>query len=112
MDVVVVGCKDLVPDSTRVLAEQKVAKLGRRTQVLERAEVRLLEDPRAPQAERRVCEVTVIGHGHTLRTRCRAHELAAAVDLAVDKLGHQVERLKGKLVGRSQPRRVRAVVRG
>jgi ribosome-associated translation inhibitor RaiA len=31
------------------------------------------------------------------------------VDKVVDKLEHQVERLKGKLVGRSHPRRPRAL---
>jgi ribosome-associated translation inhibitor RaiA len=31
------------------------------------------------------------------------------VDLVIDKLEHQVERLKGKLVGRSHPRKSRVL---
>ena len=44
------------------------------------------------------------GHGHDLRARAAAADAPEAVDLVVEKLEHQVERLKGKLVGRSHPR--------
>ena len=111
MDVVVVGCKAVVPEETRVMAEAKVARLGRRSPVLERAEVRLTEDRCAPPPGRRVCEVTITGHGHVVRARAGSQELPAAIALAVDKLEHQVERLKGKLVGRSHPRHGREVAR-
>ncbi len=105
MDVAVLGRKETVPEEVRALALTKVAKLGRLNPVLERAEVRLTED-REAGAGRRVCEVTITGHGHTLRARAAAQDLMVAVDMVVDKLEHQVERLKGKLVGRSHPRRV------
>ena len=104
MDVDVLGRKDTVPDDVRALAVVKVAKIGRLNPVLERAEVRLTEDRDAPSAGRRVCEVTLTGHGHTLRARATAHDMVVAVDRVVDKLEHQVERLKGKLVDRSHPR--------
>ncbi len=107
MDVDVVGRKDEVPDEVRARAKAKVEKLGRLAPVLERAEVRLAEDRDAPVASRKVCEVTMTGHGHTLRARAVAHDLAEAVDKVVDKLEHQVERLKGKLLARSHPRRGR-----
>ena len=106
MEVVVLGRNDTVPAEVRAQAEAKVARLGK-LPVLEHAEVRLSEEPEAPLATRRVCEVTLTGHGHVLRARAAAHELPAAVDQAVHKLEHQVERLKGKLVERSQPRRPR-----
>jgi len=106
VEVVVVGRNDTVPDAVRAQAQAKVAKLGR-LPVLEHAEVRLSEDREAPQATRRVCEVTITGHGHVLRATAAAHDLSLAVDQAVHKLEHQVERLKGRLVGRSQPRRPR-----
>ena len=98
-----------MPDDIRVLAQVKVAKLGRLTPVLERAEVRLSEDRDAPGSGRKVCEVTITGHGHTLRAKAGAHDVAVAVDKVVNKLEHQVERLKGKLVGRSHPRRARTL---
>ncbi len=105
MDVAVSGRKQTAPEEVRALARSKVAKLGRLTPVLERAEVRLSEDPTAPGSGRKVCEVTITGHGHTLRARAAATDVPVAVDKVVDKLEHQVERLKGKLVGRSHPRR-------
>ncbi|MGH9017066.1 MAG: HPF/RaiA family ribosome-associated protein [Acidimicrobiales bacterium] len=44
-----------------------------------------------------------------MRARAAAHDVPVAVDLVVDKLEHQVERLKGKLMGRSHPRHARQV---
>jgi ribosomal subunit interface protein len=105
VDVAVVGCKGSVSEELRTLAQAKVAKLGRLAPVLERAEVRLTEDQEAPATSRAVCEVTMTGHGHTLRASATGPETAVAVDLVVGKLGHQIERLKGKLVGRTHSRR-------
>jgi putative sigma-54 modulation protein len=107
LDVDIVGRKDEVPDEVRARAKAKVEKLGRLAPVLERAEVRLAEDRDAPVAARKLCEVTLTGHGHTVRARAVAHDLAEAVDRVIDKLEHQVERLKGKLIARSHPRRSR-----
>ncbi len=105
MEVEISGRKSTVPDELRAQARAKVAKLGRLAPVLEYADVRLVEDRDAPAARRHVCEVTMEGHGHVVRARARAAELQVAVDLAVAKLEHQVERLKGKLLARSHPRR-------
>jgi putative sigma-54 modulation protein len=107
VDVDVFARRALVPDEVRARARAKVEKLGRLAPVLERAEVRLSEDRDAPVASRLRCEVTMTGHGHTLRAHAVAQDLAEAVDRVVDKLEHQVERLKGKLVARSHPRRSR-----
>ncbi len=103
MDVAVLGRKQTAPDEVRALAQAKVAKLGRLTPVLERAEVRLSEDHDAPGSRRKVCEVTITGHGHTLRAKAAAPDVPVAVDKVVDKLEHQVERLKGKLLGAIAP---------
>jgi putative sigma-54 modulation protein len=109
VDVDIFGSKDRIPEPVRSLAAAKVAKLGRRAPVLEHAEVRLTEDADAPVSRRHVCEVTMAGHGHVVRARARAAEVPAAVDLVVEKLEHQVERLKGKLLARSHPRRSRVL---
>ena len=108
MDVFVLGRKQSVPDDVRSLAQAKVARLARLAPVLERAEVRLTEGRDNAGVARQVCEVTMTGHGHTVRARAAAHDAPVAVDLVVDKLEHQVERLKGKLVGRSHPRHTKA----
>ena len=44
------------------------------------------------------------GHGHTIRAKAAGQVPLAAVDLVVEKLEHQIERTKGRIVGRSQPR--------
>jgi ribosomal subunit interface protein len=111
MDVAVHIRKDQVPEEVRELAEAKVHRVVRRAPVLERADVKLEEDPRAPSATHRICEVTVTGHGHTLRARAQAHDFLVAVDITMKKLEHQVERLKGKVLSRTHPRRARVVAR-
>jgi ribosomal subunit interface protein len=111
VDVDVFGRRSAVPEQVRARARSKVAKLGKLAPVLEYAEVRLAEDRDAPVAARHVCEVTMEGHGHVVRARARAAELQVAVDLVVDKLEHQVERLKGKLVGRSHPRKSKVIAK-
>ena len=111
MDVDVLGRKETVPEVLRRQARAKVAKLGRLTPVLEYAEVRLSQDGDAPPTARNLCEVTIEGHGHVLRARARAAEMQVALDLVLNKLERQAERLKGKLVGRSHPRRSRVLSR-
>ena len=107
MDIAVLGRKAEVPDGVREHARTKVAKLGKIAPVLERAEVRLSEDHDAPGGLNKVCEVTMSGHGHTVRAKAGASDLDVAVDMVTAKLEHQVERLKGKLIGRSHPRRTK-----
>ncbi|HUC37264.1 MAG TPA: ribosome-associated translation inhibitor RaiA [Acidimicrobiales bacterium] len=111
MEVAVHGRRSVVPDDVRELVRAKVAKVARRAPVLERADVKLGEDPSAPSSANRSCELTVTGHGHVLRAHAEAHDLLVAADIAVEKLEHQVERLKGKLIARSHPRRTRTVAR-
>jgi ribosomal subunit interface protein len=109
VDVFVLGRKQTVPDEVRSIAEAKLARLARLAPVLERAEVQLTSDRDGSGVPRQVCQVTMTGHGYTVRAKAAAAEAPVAVDLVVDKLEHQVERLKGKLVGRSHPRHTRTV---
>ncbi len=104
MDVAVHSRKSEVPDEVRDLTQAKVTRVFRRATVIERAEVKLGEDPHAPASSNRVCEVKATGHGHTLRARAAADDFLVAVDIVSRKLERQVERLKGKLIARSHPR--------
>jgi len=45
------------------------------------------------------------GHGHIVRAKASAPDSSAAMDRVVDKLEHQMAKLKGRLVGRSHSRR-------
>jgi len=103
--------KSEVPDELRELVRAKVARVVKRAPVLEKADVKLGQDPDAPVSSNRVCEIKVTGHGHTLRARAGAHDLLVAADMAVEKVEHQVERLKGKLMARTHPRRTKVEAR-
>ena len=94
-----------VTDELRATVEEKVARLGRFLEGMDRAEVRFSEERNPRISEREVCEVTMHGHGHIVRARAAATDPLGAVDRVIDKLEHRMEKLKGKLVGRSHPRR-------
>lgn len=73
---------------------RKISRLGRYLSALDRAEVHFSEEQNPRIAEREVCEVTMEGHGHHLRCKAVAADGFAAVDVAVQKLEHQIQRLK------------------
>jgi putative sigma-54 modulation protein len=98
-----------VPPSLRATVEEKVGRVSRFYEGMERAEVRFLEESNPRIADREVCEVTMRGHGHVVRARAAATDPFTAVDRVVDKLEHQMTKLKGKLLGRSHPRRAASV---
>ena len=97
-----------VSPTLRAAVEEKVGRIDRFFGGMERAEVRFLEEHNPRIAARETCEVTVHGHGHIVRARASATDAFAAVDRVVDKLEHQMTKLKGKLVSRSHPRRTPA----
>jgi putative sigma-54 modulation protein len=98
------GKVDVSP-TLRATVEEKVGRVGRFFEGMERAEVRFLEEQNPRISDREVCEVTMHGHGYVVRARATAPDTFAAVDRVVDKLEHQMTKLKGKLVSRSHPRR-------
>lgn len=105
LDISIRGRNVDVSEALRQTVEEKVTRLSRFLDGMERAEVRFHEERNPRIAEREVCEVTVHGHGHIVRARAAATDVFAAVDRVVDKLEHRMEKLKGKLIGRSHPRR-------
>ena len=98
------GKVDVSP-TLRATVEEKVGRVGRFFDGMDRAEVRFLEEHNPRISAKEVCEVTMHGHGHVVRARAAATDPFAAVDQVVDKLEHQMTKLKGKLLGRSHPRR-------
>ena len=89
----------------RAHALEKVTRLARFLGWIEAAEIRFSEERNPRIAQREVCEVTMSGHGRVVRARASAADSAAALDRVIDKLEHRMEKLKGKLIGRSHPRR-------
>ncbi|HEX5268137.1 MAG TPA: ribosome-associated translation inhibitor RaiA [Acidimicrobiales bacterium] len=94
-----------VPADVKLAAESKLVKLERFLEGMERALVRFSEEQNPRIHDREVCEVTMEGHGHVVRARASGPDMLTAVDRVVDKLELRLVRLKGRLVGRSHPRR-------
>jgi len=105
VDVVIAQGRNMVSDSVRMLTEEKVGRLAHRCPGLERAEVQFSEEHNPRISDRECCEVTIVGHGRIVRARASAPAPLGAVDLVVEKLEHQLEKVKGRMVARSAPRR-------
>jgi putative sigma-54 modulation protein len=105
VNVVIANGRRIVPDEVRMLVEEKVGRLLRHCPGLERAEVHFSEEhnPRIP--DRECCEVIMSGHGRVIRAHAAAPGPLVAVDLVVEKLEHQLEKTKGRIVGRSHAQR-------
>jgi len=104
MNVDVLGSHKSVPDAVKERTVAKVGRLGKIAPLLEEAEVRLKKDSEGSAATSWACQAVLRGHGHEIRGHAEASDALAAVDAVVEKLEHQVERLKGKLIDRSHPR--------
>jgi len=90
-----------VSDLLRESTVEKIGRLGRFLEGMDRAEVHFSEEHTRRVTDKEVCEVTLVGHGHHVRCKVTAPDGFAAVDLAVEKLEHQLHKLKTKLVQRN-----------
>ncbi len=97
MDVSVSGRNVQVSDQVRAAAEDKIGKLDRFLRGLDRAEVHFFEEKNPRIEERDICEVTLEGHGHHVRCKVSGVDELQALDRAVDKLEHQLHKLKTKM---------------
>ncbi len=89
-----------ISPSLRGTATEKVGRLGRFVDGMERADV-LFSEERNPRIElREVCEVTMYGHGRLVRARVDAADHFAAIDGAVAKLEVQLHKLKSRLIAK------------
>jgi len=104
VDVVVRGKNRPVPAHLKTLAQEKVARIARFTHDAGRVEVDFseLKNPRAP--ERQLCEITVHLKKHFVKAHASSSEPEAALDLALDKVEHQVSRIKERRVARNHAR--------
>ncbi|TAN25402.1 MAG: ribosome-associated translation inhibitor RaiA [Actinomycetota bacterium] len=83
--------------------EERLSHLAKFLGGIEKAEICLYEEKNPRIAEREVCEVAMYGHGHVVRAKGAGFEIMEAFDRVVEKLEHRLEKLKGKLLGRTQP---------
>jgi putative sigma-54 modulation protein len=92
-----------ISESLRATTVEKIGRLARFLDGMERAEVHFSEERNPRIADKEICEVTLEGHGHHVRAKVHAPDGFVAVDRAVEKLEHQLHRLKTKLVRRHHP---------
>ncbi len=104
MDVSVSSRNIELTDALRDMTTEKIGRLSRFLDGIDRAEVHFFEERNPRIADKDVCEVTMDGHGHHVRAKVTAADPFAAVDAAVNKLEQQLHKLKTKLVSRSHPR--------
>src|SRR4030088_456484 len=107
MDIVVRGKNCDVTGQVKRLTEEKLRKLTRLPADISRVEVDYSEIRNPRVAQRQLCEVTVHLKRHFVKAHASSTENVAALDLVIDKVEHQVGRLKDKRVTRSHPRRRR-----
>ena len=93
-----------VSPALRAAAEEKIGRLSRLLGGMDRAMVHFSEEHNPRIAAKEVCEVTLEGRGHHLRCKAAARDGFAAIDLAVEKLEHQLHKAKSKLVPRKARR--------
>jgi putative sigma-54 modulation protein len=94
---------DISP-ALRAAAEEKIGRLSRFLGGMDRAEVHFSEEHNPRISAKEVCEVSLEGGGHHVRCKAAAADGFAAIDLAVEKLEHQLYKLKSKLVPRKARR--------
>jgi ribosome hibernation promoting factor len=105
MDIVVRGKNVEVSPRLRKLAREKIRKLSRFTHDAGRVEVDFSELRNRRVADNQVCDVIVHLKRNFVKAHAAASEPAAALDLVVDKVEHQVARIKEKRVARTHAAR-------
>jgi putative sigma-54 modulation protein len=92
-------------EALKSTVEEKVTRLARFLDDVERAEVNFSEERNPRIAAKEVCEVTMHGRVSTVRAHAAAADALGAIDLVIDKLEHRMEKVKGKREVRSHGRR-------
>lgn len=100
MDVIVSSPGLELSPAVKAMAVEKVGKLGRYLDGMDRAEVHFSEEHNQRIADKEICEITMLGHGRHVRARVHAADQFTAIDKACDKLVNQLQRLKTRLVDR------------
>jgi putative sigma-54 modulation protein len=113
MDIVVRGKNVEVSPRLRKLAREKIRRISRFTHDAGRVEVDFSELRNRRVSDNQVCDVIVHLKRNFVKAHAAASEPAAALDLVLDKVEHQVSRIKEKRVSRTHaPRRSRTAPGG
>jgi putative sigma-54 modulation protein len=105
VEVIVRGRNVEVTERLRTAAEEKISRLSRHHEGWEQAEVHFSEERNPRISAKEVCEATLRGHGRIIRAKAASTDSMGSLDRVVDKLEHQIEKLKSRLMSRTHPRR-------
>ncbi len=83
-------------------ARLKIGRLPRFAEGMELARVHFAEEKNPRIADKELCEVVMEGHGHQVRCKVSAPDRFTALDQAVEKLEHQLTKLKSKFGARGR----------
>lgn len=97
MEITVSARHTEVSPTLRAAVEEKIGRLSRFLEGMDRAEVHFTQQRNRRISDREQCEVTLEGHGHHVRCKVAAPDGFAAIDAAVAKLEHQLHKLKTKV---------------
>ncbi len=104
MEVTIRGRNVEVTDRLRTAAEEKVGRLSRHHEGWEQAEVHFIEERNPRISAKEVCEATLRGHGRIIRAKAASADSLTSLDKVVDKLEHQIDKLKSRLISRTHPK--------
>jgi putative sigma-54 modulation protein len=104
VEVTIRGRNVEVTDRLRAAAEEKVSRLSRHHEGWEQAEVQFIEERNPRISAKEVCEATLRGHGRIIRAKAASADSMTSLDKVVDKLEHQIDKLKSRLISRSHPK--------
>ena len=74
--------RTVVSDRLQDLTRSKLSRLDKYVPGLERADVHFCEEQNPRISDKEICEITVKGHGHHVRTKVTAPDPYTAIDLA------------------------------
>jgi putative sigma-54 modulation protein len=110
MDITIRGRNTHVSESLKQATKEKLSKLDRFARGHGRIEVDFFEQRNPRIHDHHEVEVIVHLKGHLVKGHAASTDHYAALDLVIDKVEHQVRKLKERRVSRSHPRKGRMVL--
>ena len=90
----------VMSDRLKTVTTEKISRLAKYLEGMDHADITFFEEKNKRIAAHEVCEVVLFGHGHYVRAKATAPDAFEAVDLVIDKLAHQLTKLKGRVITR------------
>ena len=98
---ITISSRGAEPSAALVAAtRRKIGRLTRYVDGLDTAEVHFAEEKNPRIVDKDICEVVIEGRGQRVHCKVAATDSFAALDLAVEKLEHQLEKLKSRVAVR------------